>query len=84
MLLGIRDGEQLRLAGLGAQMRVCLPYGGQWYGYFMCRLAERPANLGFFLRSSLERDCSPAVTRWKQNGPVGGNSPREHVLVQGD
>ncbi|SEL18265.1 proline dehydrogenase [Rhodococcus maanshanensis] len=56
MLYGIRDGEQLRLAGLGAQMRVYLPYGGQWYGYFMRRLAERPANLGFFVRSILTRD----------------------------
>lgn len=56
MLYGIRDGEQLRLAGHGAQMRVYLPYGGQWYGYFMRRLAERPANLSFFLRSFLTRD----------------------------
>ncbi|MFC7448572.1 proline dehydrogenase family protein [Rhodococcus daqingensis] len=56
MLYGIRDGEQLRLAGRGAQMRVYLPYGSQWYGYFMRRLAERPANLGFFLRSFLTRD----------------------------
>ncbi|MFD4181849.1 proline dehydrogenase family protein [Rhodococcus sp. NPDC058514] len=55
MLYGIRDGEQLRLAGGGAQMRVYLPYGGQWYGYFMRRLAERPANLTFFLRSLLPR-----------------------------
>jgi proline dehydrogenase len=51
MLYGIRPGEQRRLAGLKAQVRVYVPYGTQWYGYFMRRLAERPANLGFFLRS---------------------------------
>jgi proline dehydrogenase len=51
MLYGIRPNEQLRLAGLGAQVRVYVPYGEQWYGYLMRRLAERPANMGFFLRS---------------------------------
>lgn len=51
MLLGIRPEEQARLAATGATMRVYVPYGEQWYGYFMRRLAERPANLGFFLRS---------------------------------
>jgi proline dehydrogenase len=51
MLYGIRDDEQRRLAGAGNQMRVYVPFGGQWYGYFMRRLAERPANLTFFLRA---------------------------------
>ncbi|MDQ3357381.1 MAG: proline dehydrogenase family protein [Actinomycetota bacterium] len=51
MLLGIRPDEQVRLAGQGATMRVYLPYGEQWYGYLMRRMAERPANLGFFLRA---------------------------------
>jgi proline dehydrogenase len=51
MLYGIRPNEQLRLAGLGAQVRVYVPYGEEWYGYLMRRLAERPANMGFFLRS---------------------------------
>jgi proline dehydrogenase len=51
MLYGIRPNEQRRLAGLGAQVRVYVPYGEEWYGYLMRRLAERPANLGFFLRS---------------------------------
>jgi proline dehydrogenase len=51
MLYGIRPNEQRRLAQLGAQMRVYVPYGEQWYGYLMRRLAERPANMGFFLRS---------------------------------
>jgi proline dehydrogenase len=51
MLFGIRPEEQLRLAEAGNTMRVYLPYGQEWYGYFMRRLAERPANLTFFLRA---------------------------------
>ena len=51
MLYGIRPGEQRRLAGTGARMRVYVPYGGDWYGYLVRRLAERPRNLAFFLRS---------------------------------
>ncbi|WP_310772977.1 proline dehydrogenase [Mycobacterium sp. Z3061] len=51
MLYGIRDDEQLRLAGGGNRVRVYVPFGTQWYGYFMRRLAERPANLAFFLRA---------------------------------
>lgn len=50
MLLGIRPDEQRRLAGAGARMRVYLPYGEDWYGYLVRRMAERPANLTFFLR----------------------------------
>ena len=51
MLYGIRAEEQRRLARAGEQVRVYLPYGEEWYGYLMRRLAERPANLTFFLRS---------------------------------
>jgi proline dehydrogenase len=51
MLYGIRTQEQERLARLGSQVRVYVPYGEEWYGYMMRRLAERPANLVFFLRS---------------------------------
>ena len=51
MLYGIRTAEQQRLADLGETVRVYVPYGSDWYGYFMRRLAERPANLAFFLRS---------------------------------
>jgi proline dehydrogenase len=51
MLYGIRDDEQRRLADAGNHVRVYVPFGTQWYGYFMRRLAERPANLGFFLRA---------------------------------
>lgn len=55
MLYGIRDVEQRRLAGNGNQVRVYVPFGTQWYGYFMRRLAERPANLKFFLRALAQR-----------------------------
>jgi proline dehydrogenase len=51
MLYGIRPDEQRRLVDAGETMRVYIPYGDEWYGYLMRRLAERPANVGFFLRS---------------------------------
>jgi proline dehydrogenase len=51
MLYGIRPHEQERLAAQGQQMRVYVPYGNEWYGYLVRRMAERPANLAFFLRS---------------------------------
>ncbi|MEE1938630.1 proline dehydrogenase family protein [Streptomyces sp. TRM 70361] len=56
MLYGIRTAEQERLAAAGHRMRVYVPYGTDWYGYFMRRLAERPANLAFFLRSLATRN----------------------------
>lgn len=54
MLYGIRDDEQRRLADAGNHVRVYVPFGTQWYGYFVRRLAERPANLTFFLRALLD------------------------------
>jgi len=51
MLYGVRPEEQLRLAAAGAQVRVYVPYGNDWYRYLIRRLAERPANLALFLRS---------------------------------
>jgi proline dehydrogenase len=51
MLYGIRPYEQLRLAEAGYTVRVYVPYGTEWYGYLMRRLAERPANLSFFARA---------------------------------
>jgi proline dehydrogenase len=55
MLYGIRPDEQRRLAGEGETVRVYVPYGSEWYGYLVRRLAERPANVAFFLRSLLTR-----------------------------
>ncbi|WP_433698469.1 proline dehydrogenase family protein [Nocardiopsis sp. CA-288880] len=56
MLYGIRDAEQVRLAAEGKRMRVYMPYGTEWYGYYMRRLAERPANVLFLARSLVTRD----------------------------
>jgi proline dehydrogenase len=55
MLFGIRAEEQKRLAASGERMRVYVPFGQEWYGYLMRRLAERPANLTFFLRSLISQ-----------------------------
>lgn len=55
MLYGVRPDEQRRLADDGARVRVYLPYGTDWYGYFMRRLAERPANVAFLLRALATR-----------------------------
>jgi proline dehydrogenase len=55
MLYGIRPNEQQRLADAGETMRVYIPYGTEWYGYLMRRLAERPQNLTFFLTSLIKK-----------------------------
>ena len=55
MLFGIRSDLQLQAVRDGRQMRIYLPYGTDWYGYFMRRLAERPANVAFFLRALAHR-----------------------------
>ena len=55
MLYGIRPEEQKRLAAAGETMRVYIPYGTEWYGYLMRRLAEKPQNLGFFVRSLISK-----------------------------
>ncbi|QZY29443.1 proline dehydrogenase family protein [Nocardioides coralli] len=55
MLYGIRPTEQQRLADAGETVRVYIPYGTEWYGYLMRRLAEKPSNLSFFLRSLVSK-----------------------------
>ena len=55
MLYGVRPQAQVELAAAGEPVRVYLPYGTEWFGYFMRRLAERPANVAFFLRSLATR-----------------------------
>jgi proline dehydrogenase len=55
MLYGIRPLEQQRLVAAGSTVRVYVPYGSEWYGYLMRRLAERPANVAFFLRALSSR-----------------------------
>ena len=55
MLYGIRPEEQKRLAAAGETVRVYIPYGTEWYGYLMRRLAEKPSNLAFFARSLISK-----------------------------
>jgi proline dehydrogenase len=53
MLYGIRRDLQARLVEEGFRMRIYVPYGHEWYPYFMRRMAERPANLFFVLRAMI-------------------------------
>jgi len=55
MLYGIRRDLQLRLAQQGYNVRLYIPYGRQWYSYFMRRLAERPANVTFLARNFFKK-----------------------------
>lgn len=55
MLYGIRSDRQLELVKEGYNMRVYVPYGTDWYGYFMRRLAERPANVAFVLKGIFKK-----------------------------
>ena len=55
MLYGIRKVNQVRLAATGVPMRVLISYGEAWFAWYMRRLAERPANIGFVLRSMFYR-----------------------------
>lgn len=74
MLYGVRDDEQRRLASTGNHIRIYLPFGAQWYGYFVRRLAERPANLTFFLRALAER---------RHRAGRGGRDPRRSRAPRG-
>lgn len=53
MLYGIRTERQEEIVGEGYNMRVYVPFGTDWYGYFMRRLAERPANVAFVMKGML-------------------------------
>jgi proline dehydrogenase len=55
MLYGVRPALQQRLADEGYGMRVYVPYGTEWYPYYMRRLAERPANVWFIISNLLRR-----------------------------
>jgi len=55
MLYGVRPALEQRMVDAGHRMRVYIPFGTDWYGYFMRRLAERPANVAFFLRALAHR-----------------------------
>ena len=51
MLYGIRSDLHARIRARGLALRLLVPFGGEWYGYFMRRLAERPANVLFLLKN---------------------------------
>ncbi|WCL57235.1 proline dehydrogenase [Bacillus safensis] len=55
MLYGMRSETQQALVKEGYQMRVYTPYGREWYGYYMRRLAERPANIAFALNGMTKK-----------------------------
>ena len=55
MLYGIRPDEQVRLSAQGERVRVYLPYGDEWYGYLVRRLAEKPTNLALLLRALVSK-----------------------------
>lgn len=55
MLYGIRSMSLLDLACQGTVLRVYIPYGDDWYGYYMRRLAERPENVMFIVKSWFKR-----------------------------
>jgi proline dehydrogenase len=55
MLYGINSQRQLHLAAQGERVRCLVAYGEYWFPWYMRRLAERPANIGFVLRNALKR-----------------------------
>ena len=55
MLYGIKPNEQLRLVKEGYKLKVLISYGSAWYPWYMRRLAERPANVGFVLKNIFSR-----------------------------
>ncbi len=61
MLYGIRTDLQQQLVREGYRLRIYIPFGTDWFPYFMRRLAERPANLAFFLRNLLPKSTSDAA-----------------------
>ncbi len=63
MLYGIRTDLQKKLVRDGYRVRVYIPFGVDWFPYFMRRLAERPANVTFFLRNLLPRSSQKPASR---------------------
>jgi proline dehydrogenase len=65
MLYGIAAGEQRRVREAGLPLRLAAPYGPTWFEYLMRRLAERPANLTFFLHSAVSPRSRPPARRYR-------------------
>ena len=71
MLFGVRRDLQFQLVRDGYRVRIYLPYGREWYPYLMRRLAERPANLGFFVRSAAAGSARATQKRSPRDGSGG-------------
>ncbi len=82
MLFGVRPDEQRRLAARGEKIRVYLPYGTESYPYLMRRLAERPANLTFFLRAWRASDDRARMSEQTMIAVIGAGKMGE-ALVSG-
>jgi proline dehydrogenase len=63
MLYGVRRDLQRKLLARGYTVRIYVPFGQEWYPYFMRRLAERPANVGFMLRAVLKEEARRVRSR---------------------
>ncbi len=75
MLYGVRRDLQERLRESGHPVRLYVPCGREWYRYFLRRLAERPANLGFVLRQLLAEGFPARRRRSPGPGPSTGATP---------
>ncbi len=74
MLYGVRRDLQERLVRAGYTVRIYVPYGTHWYPYFMRRLAERPANVTFILRSLLREGSTGSPVAGAAGGTSGDGS----------
>jgi proline dehydrogenase len=75
MLYGVRRDLQQQLIDAGYRVRLYVPYGSEWYPYYMRRLAERPANVAFIV-GSLMREAERATRDGIGSGVRGGRSGR--------
>ena len=71
MLYGVRRDLQAQLAGQGYPVRVYIPYGTEWYPYLTRRLAERPANLWFFVSNLVRTAMTERTVAFLGGGKMG-------------
>ena len=71
MLYGVRRDLQAQLAGQGYPVRVYIPYGTEWYPYLTRRLAERPANLWFFVSNLVRTSMTERTVAFLGGGKMG-------------
>ena len=84
MLFGVRPALQLDLVRRGYKVLTATPYGPEWYPYLMRRLAERPANLGFFAETSSGAEPAVrAVVATAKAGLQGSAPPQAGIRAAG-